>query len=233
MSSWPSGSVGAKRSAATRLPPANPTNLPEITLGHGPHARQYAPVLSPLCDFRGLLLGYLLVLPDMTELRRAQAQALEHERMLAVQSERERMARELHDSLGQVLSYTSLQVETAAQLALAGQGEAAAGQLARLGRWSARRTPTCASRSSTSPAPARSSDRFFTAARQYLDGFTRSYDIRTRLTVEPGLDDGRLPAGREAAAVPHPPGGALERAQARAGPPGAGQLHGRGRPGAA
>ncbi len=33
----------------------------------------------------------------------------------------------------------------------------------------------------------------FTAARQYLDGFTRSHDIRTRLAVEPGLDDATFP----------------------------------------
>ncbi len=50
----------------------NSTHLPEIALGQGPHAREYAPVLSPLCDFRGLRLGYLLVLPDMTDLRQAQ-----------------------------------------------------------------------------------------------------------------------------------------------------------------
>jgi signal transduction histidine kinase len=36
-------------------------------------------------------------------------------------------------TIRQVLSYTSLQVETAAQLALGGRGEAAAAQLARLG----------------------------------------------------------------------------------------------------
>ena len=135
----PADEFVAERLGAGELPRGNPApadmpmNLPDITLGQGSHAREYSQVFSPLRDFRGLLLGYLLVLPDMTDLRRAQALALEQQRVKAIQDERERMARDLHDSLGQVLSYTSLQVETAAQLALAGQGEAAAGQLARLG----------------------------------------------------------------------------------------------------
>ena len=113
--------------------------------------------------------------------------------MLAVQSERERMARELHDSLGQVLSYTSLQVETAAQLALAGQGEAAAGQLARLGEV-VREAHADLREQILNLASAGALERsLFSAARQYLDGFTRSYDIRTRLAVEPGLDDATFP----------------------------------------
>ncbi len=99
-----------------------PESLPDLALGDGADAREYARVLSPLSDFRGLVIGYLLVLPDMTDLHRAQAQALEQQRVRAIQDERERMARELHDSLGQVLSYTSLQAETAAQLALGGTG---------------------------------------------------------------------------------------------------------------
>ena len=62
---------------AMLLGPAGPFgDPPEITLGSGPNARQYAPALSPLRDFRGLLLGYLLVLRDVTEQRRAQAQTL-------------------------------------------------------------------------------------------------------------------------------------------------------------
>ena len=159
-------------------------NLPEITLGTGPQARHYAPVLSPLSDFRGLLLGYLLVLPDMTEMRRAQTQVLEHERMQAIQSERERMARELHDSLGQVLSYTSMQVETAAQLALDGQGEAAAARLSRLGTVVRDAHADLRESILNLQSAARFEDPFCSVAQHYLDGFTRNYDIRAQLHVE-------------------------------------------------
>jgi PAS domain S-box-containing protein len=166
---------------------------PEITLGSGSGDRQYAPALSPLRDFRGLLLGYLLVLRDVTEQRRAQAQALEQQRVLTIQNERERMARELHDSLGQVLSYTSLQVETAAQLARDGEGASAAAQLERLG--SVVRAAHADLRESilNLHSVASLEKPFFSDARQYLDGYTRSYDIRTLLDVDPALGEGSFP----------------------------------------
>jgi PAS domain S-box-containing protein len=50
-----------------------PTELPEITSGSDLDALYYEPALSPLRDFRGLLMGYLLVLRDMTEHRQAEA----------------------------------------------------------------------------------------------------------------------------------------------------------------
>ena len=166
---------------------------PEITLGSGPDARQYAPALSPLRDFRGLLLGYLLVLRDVTEQRRAQAQALEQQRVLTIQNERERMARELHDSLGQVLSYTSLQVETAAQLARDGQGASAAAQLERLGSVVREAHADLREHILNLHSAASLEKPFFSDARQYLDGYTRSYDIRTLLDVDPALGEGSFP----------------------------------------
>jgi len=86
----------------------------EFNLGSGPELRYYTLAISQLKDFRGLEVGHLLLLHDVTEQKQAQVQILEQQRVLATQNERERMARELHDSLGQVLSYTSFQVETAA-----------------------------------------------------------------------------------------------------------------------
>jgi PAS domain-containing protein len=65
----------------------------EITLGTGSAVRLSALDCSVLEDFRGLLIGHLLMLRDVTEQRRAQAQALEQQRTLAVLHERERLAR--------------------------------------------------------------------------------------------------------------------------------------------
>jgi len=103
------------------------------------------------------------------------------------------MARELHDSLGQVLSYTSLQVETAAQLARAGQGASAAAQLERLGsvvREAHAELRECILNLHSAASLEKS---FFSGARQYLDGYTRSYDIRTLLEVDPALGEGSFP----------------------------------------
>jgi signal transduction histidine kinase len=164
-----------------------------MTLGSGPAARHYALALSELRDFRGLLMGHLLMLADATERRRAQTLALEQQRVLATQKERERMARELHDSLGQVLSYASLQAGTAAQLALGGRGKDAAAQMDLLGNVVREAHADLREHilNLTSTAPLDRS--LFSATKQYLDGFTRSYNIQTRLTVEPGLGDETMP----------------------------------------
>ena len=49
--------------------------LPEMVFGSGAGARHYAPALSVLRDARGLILGHLLILRDVTEERRAQARS--------------------------------------------------------------------------------------------------------------------------------------------------------------
>lgn len=177
---------------ARAVPKGKAVDLPQIVLGSGHGAREYEPALSDLRDFRGLLLGYLLMLRDVTEQNRAQAQALGQQRALATQKERERMARELHDSLGQVLSYTSLQVETAAQLTLEGQGEAAAARLSRLGTVVRDAHADLRETILNLNTAARVDEPFSSVARQHLDGFTRSYDIRTQLHVDGDLDEGTL-----------------------------------------
>jgi len=89
------------------------TNLDQICLGTGPGARSYAVDRSALSDFRGSRLGHVLLLHDVTEQRRAQAQIVEQRAALAALAERDRLARELHDGLGQVLGYVKLQARTA------------------------------------------------------------------------------------------------------------------------
>ena len=59
------------------------------------------------------MIGHVLMLQDVTEQRRSQARLLEQQQTLAVLQERERLARELHDSLGQVLAAAYLQAKTA------------------------------------------------------------------------------------------------------------------------
>ena len=134
--------------------------------------------------------GHLLLLQDVTELKLAQAQIVEQSRVMATQNERERMARELHDSLGQVLSYTGFQVETAAKLSRDGHGVAAAEQLDRLG--SVVREAHADLREvilNLHSAPSLEQP-FFSVVKQYLDAFTSSYDMQTHLSVDPGLVEG-------------------------------------------
>lgn len=73
--------------------------------------KTYEALLSPLSDNRGLLLGRLAVLYEITEKKKAQQQYLEQQRMLAAANEKERMARDLHDNLGQILGFINLQAQ--------------------------------------------------------------------------------------------------------------------------
>ncbi len=74
----------------------------EITLGgeSGPH---FLVSRSQLKDRGGRSLGQLLMLHDVTEQKDTQARLLEHQEMVAALREREHLARELHDGVGQVL----------------------------------------------------------------------------------------------------------------------------------
>ncbi len=66
----------------------------EITLGTGTAARIFSLHLSPLNDQRGFLLGYLILLYDVTEQKHAQHQLMEQQRVVATLEERQRHARD-------------------------------------------------------------------------------------------------------------------------------------------
>jgi signal transduction histidine kinase len=75
--------------------------------------RRYAVRVSTLQRHGGFALGYLVVLYDVTDQREAQAREIEQQRALATLQERDRVARELHDGLGQVLGYAKMQAQAA------------------------------------------------------------------------------------------------------------------------
>ncbi len=108
--------------------PACRTTETEISVG----SRHYALHLSSLKDWRGSPLGSLILLHDVTEQKRAQEQLLEQQRALATLQERDRVARELHDGLGQVLGFVKMQAKSARVLLARDQVSEADACLARL-----------------------------------------------------------------------------------------------------
>jgi len=104
----------------------------EISLGTPAEARHCALTLSPLRDHRGLTIGYLLLLHDVTEQRRAQELLLQQQWAQAALQERELLAQELHDGLAQNLAFLNLQAQAAHLYLRSGQVEAAQGSLDRL-----------------------------------------------------------------------------------------------------
>jgi PAS domain S-box-containing protein len=162
----------------------------EITLGTGSAARIYSLHLSPLSDPRGFALGYLILLYDVTEQKQAQSQLVEQQRVMATLEERERLARELHDSVGQVLGYANLQLGATRKLLDDGQTAIANGQLARLSHIIQDAHADVREHILNLSVTAFSSQPFFTALQNYLDGFSQNYGIATRLIVDKGFDAG-------------------------------------------
>ena len=77
--------------------------------------------ISSLTDRHHRPLGRVIILNDITERKEAEARLAQQQRMVAVLEERERLARELHDSLGQVLGYVNVQAQAAGALLARGK----------------------------------------------------------------------------------------------------------------
>lgn len=71
----------------------------------------YEVLLSPLTDRKGVLIGRLIVTYDITEKKQIQQEYMKQQQKLAVTEERERLTRDMHDNLGQVLGFINLQAQ--------------------------------------------------------------------------------------------------------------------------
>jgi signal transduction histidine kinase len=71
----------------------------------------YEVFLSTLSSHKDAPIGRLVITYDITEKKLEQRKYLKQQRMLAVTEERERLARDLHDNLGQVLGFINLQAQ--------------------------------------------------------------------------------------------------------------------------
>jgi DNA-binding NarL/FixJ family response regulator/signal transduction histidine kinase len=85
--------------------------------------------IVPLMTANGEGRGQQIVWRDIGALREAQAELILSERNLAVMNERERVSQELHDNLGQVLSYVSLTLHNTRQLIEKNKPDTALAQL--------------------------------------------------------------------------------------------------------
>ncbi len=154
--------------------------------------RRYLVETTPLDDRRGRPLGGLVLLHDVTEQERAQARLLEQERVVATLQERERLARELHDSVGQVLGYLSMQAQTASKRLRDGDGAKAEELLSRLA--SVAQHAHADVRESILALHTASSGEwaFLPVLRHYLKDFETQYGVTTTLTAE-GMTDDTVP----------------------------------------
>ena len=151
--------------------------------------RRYLVETTPLEDRRGRPLGRLVLLHDVTEQERAQALLLEQERVVATLEERERLARELHDSVGQVLGYLSMQAQTASKRLHDGDTGKTEELLSRLASV-AQHAHADVRESILALRAASSADwALLPTLRHYLEDFKTQYGVATELRTDGVTDD--------------------------------------------
>lgn len=165
----------------------------EIDLKSGQEIHHYTLAISQLKDWRGLDIGRLLMLHDITGQKRAQAQLVDHQRALAMLHERERLARELHDSLGQALAATYLQASTAKLLFARGEAAQMSECLDILADTTLQAETDMREFLLGAQSIVSADHSFFATLREYLKHFTRQYNLPVELSVLPELEGQDLP----------------------------------------
>jgi PAS domain S-box-containing protein len=177
-------------------PTLSPTTAgSEFELGNPPSTRQYRMEVSLLRDRQGDALGHLILLHDVTEEKQAHARLLEEQGAVATYQERERLARELHDGIGQVLGYVSLQAETARDCCRQGDPKRADSLLTRLIDVAQRSHADLRHSILALKATPTEGWSFLTSLENHLDDFRKQYGVQMQLVIaDPVSEDTVGPA---------------------------------------
>jgi PAS domain S-box-containing protein len=161
----------------------------EIWLGD---AHCYGIHISPLATHHGFGLGKLILFYDLSEEKEAQKQVQEHQKKLAMLKERELLARDLHDGVGQLLAAAHLQVKSVGDLLAKGDVALAGVHLDRTGGVIQQAKESI--REYLLRVKARSSPEqgLFTALRLYLNQYDRIHGMHTDLIIPPDLEEKRM-----------------------------------------
>jgi PAS domain S-box-containing protein len=164
----------------------------EMTLKSDGAFRCYQVSNSPLIDRRGHQLGQVLTLHNITEVKQVQERLLQQQRLLATLQERDRVARELHDSLGQVLGYVKMQAQAARGLLARDLQEEADRYLAQLVTVAQEAHADVRAYILEARSDIVAEAGFCFALTQYLRRFSEIYGLATELTVAADVVDDTL-----------------------------------------
>lgn len=151
----------------------------------------YVLQVSAIKDWHEVELGHLLLLRDITSEKHAQAKIIEQQRSLATLKERSRIARDLHDNLGQVVAFVNTQGQAIRRLLSQGDISSADAQVARLVE-AAQEADMDIRESLLGLRVAISEQGFFPALSQYLAQYEKNYAIQTKLIKPTYLEECRL-----------------------------------------
>ncbi len=139
-------------------------------------------------DWRGMDIGRLLLLRDVTEPKRARELQKQQQLLLAILQERERLAREMHDSLGQTLAAAHLQTGTARLLFSQGKIASADKCLKQVMDMTIAAEADVREYLLGAKTVLSDDQHFFPALKQYVRLFSQQYDVQVRLSIPPYLE---------------------------------------------
>jgi signal transduction histidine kinase len=168
-----------------------------MELGEGDQVSHYDVQSSMPLDRSGRVAGKVIVLRDVTDREEAQQRLVEQQKSLAVFEERDRLARELHDSLGQVLGYVNTQAQAVRTLLSQGDTAKADSHLARLVAVTQDAHADVREFILNMKSPARLPDGLVPALELYVRRFQQLYGIKTQLVLPDRLDGGVIAAEAE------------------------------------
>ena len=161
----------------------------EVVLGNSDAPRVYDVNRTPLRNRNGDEIGRLLLLRDVTEHRQAEARVLEQQEVVATLRERERLARELHDGIGQTFGYVGLQTQAALQWVRRGDMEKAEILLDRLAGVAHEAHADVRESILGLRADSLQGWSFITTLGNYREKYQANYGIRTELEVSDGVGE--------------------------------------------
>jgi len=163
------------------------THQAEILLGNPDAPRVYEVNRTPLRDRNGDVVGQLLLLHDITEHRQTQTRVMEQQQVVATLRERERLARELHDGIGQTLGYVGLQAQAALKWMRGGNMEKADAVLTRLADVAHEAHADVRESIFGLKASSPQGWSFVPTLKTYLAKYQANYGIRTELALSDGV----------------------------------------------
>jgi signal transduction histidine kinase len=160
------------------------TNRTEISLKNGSETRHYQLGYSALIDWRGLIVGHLIMLQDITAQNLAQAKLVEQQRAMATLKEREQVARELHDVLSQELAFINVQAQLVSGLLEAGEQEKVLEQLQLLAKAARHAQVDVRGQIGKLSFSIEPEEGFLGVLNRFLDMFQQMYGIETEMIFQ-------------------------------------------------
>jgi PAS domain S-box-containing protein len=162
--------------------------------------QELLPVLTTMScvrDVKGDVAAILCVATDVSKQHQLEQNLVKNKRAVAIMQERTRLARELHDSTGQVLSYVRMQVYAAQQQLSRGHQEEANTMLARLVEMTEEAHTAVRdqilSLTVNLPSSVKTSD-MLRVLRDYLDAFSKNASMQVEFSAEPEVEYAEMAA---------------------------------------